>query len=125
MSVNATVRAPFGDGVYDFRLGIKELVEHDRLCDAGPEYVLNALYGGTWRVPYIRETIRLGLIGGGKDPMSALALVDVYADAGHLGPLKALAANIIAAAFLGAPEEGDGDPPGEPTGESRPSPEGA
>lgn len=122
MSRNATVTAPFGDKAYDFRLGIKELVEHDRLCDAGPEHILKAIYDGSWRVSHIRETIRLGLIGAGTDPITALVLLDVYAGEGHLMGLKPLAASILAAAVMGAPEE-EADSSGEPQGETDPSPE--
>lgn len=123
MSRNATVTAPFGDKAYDFRLGIAELVEHDRLCDAGPEFVLEAIWAGSWRIPYIRETIRLGLIGGGMDPMQALVMTDAYAGPGALFGLKALASNILSAAIMGPPEEADDDAPEKPTGETRPSPE--
>lgn len=123
MSRNATVTAPFGDKAYDFRLGIAELVEHDRLCDAGPEFILRSIYDGTWRVPYIRETVRLGLIGAGMDPMTAIVMVDAYAGPGQLMPLKPLATSIIAASVMGSPEEADDDLPGEPKGEADLSPE--
>lgn len=123
MSRNAKVTAPFGDKAYDFRLGIAELVEHDRLCDAGPEHVLQALFDGSWRVPYIRETIRLGLIGGGMDPMTALVMTDTYAGPGSFMGLKSLASNILAAAIMTPPEEPDEASPGELQGETDPSPE--
>lgn len=123
MSRNATVTAPFGDKKYDFRLGIEQLVEHDRLCDAGPEFILRAIYEGSWRVPYIRETIRLGLIGAEMDPMTALVMVDTYAGPGHLMPLKPLATSILAAAVMGVAEEAEDDQPGKRRGRKKaPSP---
>ncbi|WP_298698181.1 gene transfer agent family protein [uncultured Brevundimonas sp.] len=123
MSANATITAPFGDGRHEFRLGIAQLEEHDRLCDAGPEFVMHAILNGSWRTPYIRETIRLGLVGGGTDPMTALVLTDAYAGPGQLMGLKSLAVNILGAALVGPAGETEGDPSGEPKGETDPSPE--
>lgn len=117
MSANATYTGAFADGLYAFRLGIDQLVEHDRLCDAGPEFCMEALYGSSWRVPYVRETIRLGLIGGGTDPMTALALAAAYCGPGQLVGCKALAISILGAALVGAPDEDD--PTGEAQGEDR------
>lgn len=112
MSRNARFTGVFGDGKYDFQLTIGGLEELQEKCDAGPEEIWNRVLTGGWRVADIREPIRIGLIGGGLDPVKALILVERYASAGSLSPLKPLVANIIGAALVGAPDEDP--PPGKP-----------
>jgi len=112
----------FADGVHPFRLRIGELEELQEKTDAGPEEVLLRIINGTWRVSDIRETLRLGLIGGGMGPTPALVLISRYASEGNLGEWKALCINIIAAAIDGAPDE-DKPASGESMGETSPSPE--
>ncbi|ALJ08232.1 gene transfer agent family protein [Brevundimonas sp. DS20] len=105
MSRSARITAPFGDDTYTFRLDIGGLEELQEKVDAGPEQIYADIASGQWRVAHLRETIRIGLVRGGMDPMRALALVSRYAAEGYLADLKPLALNIIAAALVGAPEE--------------------
>lgn len=104
MGRHAEVTQAFADGDHVFRLGLKELVEHDEKCDAGPAFVAKALINGTWRLPYIRETIRLGLIGGGMVPSKALVLVRRYVDDRPLRESIPLAIAILMAVLTG-PED--------------------
>ena len=101
----------FADGEYDFRLGWGQLVELQELCDAGPQFVLNRLHTGEWRVEDIAHTIRLGLLGADKDmkPSQASALVKRYVQ--ERPPLEnhTLAVVILTAALMGAPEEPVGE----------------
>lgn len=101
----------FADGEYDFRLGWGQLVELQELCDAGPQFVLNRLHNGDWRVEDIAHTIRLGLLGADKDmkPSQASALVKRYVH--ERPPLEnhTLAVVILTAALMGAPEEPVGE----------------
>ena len=113
--------APFGGGEQTFRLRIGELEELQERCDAGPEFIVQSIYAGTWRVAYVREAIRLGLIGAGMAPTQAQAMRDRYCSDGQLAANKSLAANIIGASLMGSAEDEE-DPPGEPTGETDPSP---
>lgn len=112
MSRSARVTAPFGDGVYVFRLDIAGLEELDEKCDAGPEELYQRISEGRWRVRDIRETLRIGLVRGGAEPVMALALVNRYAAEGYLLDLKALALNVLGASILGAPEEDRDQPSG-------------
>lgn len=121
MSRSARITAPFGDGTYTFRLDIGGLEELQEKVGAGPEQIYADIASGQWRVAHLRETIRIGLVRGGMDPMRALAIVSRYAAEGYLADLKPLALNIIAAALVGAPEEDK--PSGEPeAGAKGPSP---
>lgn len=121
MSRSARFTGVFGDGKHDFLLTIGGLEELQEKCDAGPEEIWSRVLSGGWRVADIREPIRIGLIGGGLDPIKALVLVERYAGEGNLSPLKPLVANIIGAALVGAPDEDA--PPGKPRGRKKtPSP---
>ena len=121
MSRSARYTGPFGDGPHDFQLRIAELEELQELTDAGPEEVFHRISEGRWRVADIRETIRLGLKGGGMTPLMARAMIDRYAGPGELANQKALVTAILAAALVGAPDEDE--PSGEMQGESDPSPD--
>lgn len=112
MSRSARITAPFGDGVYTFRLDIAGLEELDEKCDAGPEELYQRISEGRWRVRDIRETLRIGLVRGGTEPVMALALVNRYAAEGYLLDLKSLALNVLGASIVGAPEEDQDQPPG-------------
>jgi hypothetical protein len=65
--------------------------------------------GGRARISDVRETIRLGLIGAGKDPMTALKLVRENVDSRPTLESVLLAYHIIAATLAGV----DGDTPGK------------
>lgn len=106
---NGIVTADFGDGEYAFRLAIGQLEELQEKTDAGPYVVLRRLFDGTWRVADIRETIRLGLIGGGLEPLKALNLVRRYIDdRGSWLASASIAQAILGASLSGAPEEEPG-----------------
>jgi len=62
-------------GEHDFLLTIPLLRALQERCDAGPEWILNRLRTGQWRVDDILATIRLGLEGGGMPKDKATALV--------------------------------------------------
>jgi Phage tail tube protein, GTA-gp10 len=112
MSRSARINAPFGDGIHTFRLDIAGLEELQEKTDAGPEQIYADIVSGQWKVAHLRETVRIGLVRGGMEPMRALALVGRYAAEGYLADLKPLALNIIAAALVGAADEDK--PSGEP-----------
>lgn len=97
-------RAPFGDDVYLFRLDIAGLRELQEKTDAGPAYLLHRIAAGQWRVDDVRETIRIGLVRGGLDPVRVLILLERYFDAAPIGRHVGLASLILSAAIF-EPEE--------------------
>lgn len=104
---------PWADGEYTFVLNIGELIELQDKCKAGPFEVLARLLSSTCRVEDIREPIRLGLIGGGVEPGTALSLVRRYCDP-YLGVSMVLAQAILSAALWTPVSEGEmlaGEPP--------------
>ncbi len=110
MSRNAAVRLDWADGEYAFRLGLGEIEELQEKCDCGPYVILQALAGGTWRIAMIRETLRLGLVGGGMAAPAALKLIRRYVDDKPWAHNVAHATAVLQAAVLGAP---DGEQPGK------------
>jgi hypothetical protein len=127
MARSAKVSLDWADGEYDFKLGIgelEELEEKTRRRGESGEYVYIGpmrmfellTKTGDWLVRDVRETIRLGLIGGGTKPTDALRLVRRYVDdVPDWNTNCLLAANIIAAALSGWDDEPLGKPAGAKT----------
>lgn len=95
--------------------------EHYQYGDQDPDYSadLNLFamlrqIGGDWRVDDVRETIRLGLIGGGMSPTDAFVFVSGYVDPYPLTDNTGLAASILMHALIGDQD----DPVGKPTAET-------
>lgn len=100
----------FADGEYLFRLPIKRICEIEE--KAGPiDAVKHRLMAGGWGIHDIVETIRQGLIGGGKGevngvetsvtPLRANSLIDRYVDGHAIGEHLITAQAIIAALYVG------------------------
>lgn len=104
---DASIDLDWGDGTYKFRLAWKQLIELQEKLDAGPAWILDTFWKNNWKVEYISEIVRLGLIGGGTAPQDALRLVRTYVE--DRPPLENLsvAQAILAIALAG------GDDPGE------------
>jgi hypothetical protein len=78
MNHQAEIEVDFGDGSYNFRLSVKQIIELEEKCGA-PFAVIHArLWGGAYSANDVVETIRLGLVGGGMDPAQARKLVERY-----------------------------------------------
>ena len=101
----AAVEIDWADGTHAFRLAIGQLVELQEKTGVGPMALWRRLVESEWRVGDLRETIRLGLIGGGAAPSAALTLVRDYVEARPLVESVPVAIAILAAALYGAPDE--------------------
>lgn len=112
MSRSGKVEFDWADGRHAFRLGIGELEELQEKTGAGPYELLRRLHSGAWRVAEVRETLRLGLIGGGMAADAARRLVDRYAGPGQLLDAVVPALVVLNAALAGAPDEPVGGPVG-------------
>ena len=80
MSRGGGISLDFADGEYSFRLPWGQLTELQEICDAGPYVILERLQNRTFRLCEVRDTIRLGLIGGGLDAQKAVRLVRTYVE---------------------------------------------
>lgn len=106
---NASVTLPWADGDYTFSLKWKQLIELQEKLDAGPGYILDKMWQNNWKVEYISEIIRLGLIGGDQTPANALNLVRTYVETRPPLENLSLAQAILAISLQGAPEEEKGE----------------
>lgn len=108
MPRSAEVSLDWGDGTYVFALKWGQLIELQEKLDAGPFFILGRLTDGSWRVEDISTIIRLGLIGGGLDPVAALKKTRAYVE--DRPPMENLltAQTILSAACIGAPDEEPG-----------------
>ncbi len=70
----------WADGTHTFRLTMTTAMELEDKCDAAIAVIARRLMLGEWKINDVRETIRLGLIGGGAKPHDALRLVRSYVD---------------------------------------------
>lgn len=124
MGSTADIELTWGDGTHLFSLRVLQLSELQEKCAdrnpldgtfrlAGPAEIFARVVHGRWRVNDIRETIRLGLIGGGMKPAEAHALCVRYIDNRPWVENVEVAGNILSRALQGPVEE---DRPGEKKG---------
>lgn len=123
MSATGKVTAAFGDGKHEFFLDVDLLEELQEKTNCGPEHLYFRMtqpgFDGGWRAKDVIETLRLGLIGGGMEPVKALVLLERYASGGQLMAAKAVAIVVLATALVGpAEDEPKVAPAGEPDGAS-------
>src|SRR5215813_4879389 len=105
MTTDGSTLIKWPDDERTYRLRIGELLELQDKCDAGPAEIFRALSNQSWRFNHIRETIRLGLIGGGETPQKALALVGRHVVPGRLMECAGIAQMVLYAALVGDPNE--------------------
>lgn len=88
MSLSAEVVLDWADGSYTFALKAKQIEELEHLTGVGIGR-LSARVSGEVDFYYrdVRETIRLGLVGGGTPATEATRLVNAYVDGQPLQPL--------------------------------------
>lgn len=98
--MHGRITEDWADGVYSFRLGYGEWQELDALLKVGPITILRGLLDPfEARFNWPREVIRLGLIGGGTDTITALRLVRRYVDEAPLVISVHLARRIVEASI--------------------------
>lgn len=78
MNYKGEITAPWGDGEHLFKLTVAGLLELEEKTKSPFAVVFGRATAGGYSVADISETLRLGLIGGGKSPIEAKKLVDRY-----------------------------------------------
>ncbi|WP_020085699.1 gene transfer agent family protein [Hyphomicrobium zavarzinii] len=91
----------FADSEYRFRLNIVGLEELEEKCGVGMGAIYMRLHSPNYTLSDVRETIRLGLVGGGLRPERALTLVKRYVDERPIDESWLLARTIIGATMHG------------------------
>lgn len=125
MTISAEVTLPWADDEYLFKLGLKQIEELQEKANAGLGLIANRVMAGQFYIQDIYHTIRLGLIGGGLEPVKAKKLVDRYVDGQALTPMEDEHSNfqtaklILTAAYFGVRDEEE-DPVEPAEGKSTP-----
>lgn len=113
--MQTSIPLAFGDGEYTFALPIKQIVALE--AKAGPiDAVKHRLLFGGFGILDVVETLRHGLIGGGKgmvndieikvSELKANHLIDTYVDGKPLAEIDIIAKAVITALYVGyAPED--------------------
>lgn len=108
--MQTAINLPFADGEYTFKLPIKRICELE--AKAGPiDAVRHRLMNGGWSLHDVVETIRQGLIGGGKGEVSGVpvevtalranSLIDNYVDGHSIAEHHITARAVITALYVG------------------------
>lgn len=101
-NLKAEVTTDWADGTYTFRLTVSRAIELEQKCGAPFGTVLRRLESGRdFYVNDVRETVRLGLIGGGTKPDDAVRLVRLYVDERPLAENMPLARLILLGIMFG------------------------
>lgn len=103
MNNHGRLETDWADGTYSFRLSINGAIELEQKCNAPFAEIVERVNAGKWSISDVRETIRLGLIGGGTEPVAALNMVRAYVDdmPSGLAPNAAIALLILLGAMYG------------------------
>jgi Phage tail tube protein, GTA-gp10 len=83
------------------------ILDLEEKCKAGLASILTRLTNSQWHLNDVRETIRLGLIGGGMAPDKAMAAVRNHVDENPngLGPSVMVAYSILEAVIVGVKDD--------------------
>lgn len=96
------IELKWGDGEHKFNVAkLKCIFELEEKCGVGIAEIYQRIVGGKWHFNDLRETLRLGLIGGGLPPDQALRLINRYCDDRPLMESVLPAQAVIMAAIVG------------------------
>lgn len=113
MSANGTRTIVWANGEDVFCLSkVGLLLDLEDKCKAGFAVVMARLESGTWQLNDVRETIRLGLIGGGMAPEKAMEAIRRHVDGNPHGLAHSVlvAYEIVKSVMFGVPVD---DPVGK------------
>lgn len=111
MSKDGAVELVFGGDVRRFRLGIDNLIALQDKLDSGPMEIVDRFRRGTWRIQDVKESLRIGLLGGfGDNPApeqakTAARLVEECVRPGNIVPHVFTAMAVVLAALQGDPDD--------------------
>lgn len=109
---NGKIELNWGDGTHAFNVAkIAQALELEEKCSAGVAEIYDRLRSGRWWINDVRETLRLGLIGGGMEPPKALILIRRYVDDRPWTESLQPALAVIMSAMVGVPGDEIGKKP--------------
>ena len=104
MAANGEVELTWGDGQHKFNVAkIKSALELEEKCGAGVAEIFQRIRDSHWHINDVRETLRIGLIGGGATPDEALRLINRYCDDRPWAESLQPAMVVLMAAMVGVP----------------------
>lgn len=129
-SRHGSAEIDWADGTHTFRLGLAEIEELERKRDKGIFQITQQLQDRTCRLSDISEVLRIGLVGGGMQPVDALALVRRYVDERPIEESRDVAYAVCLAGLMRLHTNETEKPPGEaeaakPAGSTSPPSEAA
>lgn len=81
MATNGEIELQWGDGEHKFNIAkLRCVLELEEKCGCGIAEILSRIRDNRWKFSDVRETMRLGLIGGGMLPDKALTMTQRYVD---------------------------------------------
>lgn len=83
-----TIRESWADDEYPFRLAWSQILELERVTDAGIIRLYRRMITEDWRAIEVRTVILQGLLGGGVANKQAVALVKHYVEEGGCSLLE-------------------------------------
>ena len=99
---DATATTHFiGDGPKRFALPADRIVELERATGVGIGALSRRVFAGDFSFRDLRETVRIGLVGGGMPPEDAARLVALYVDGRPLQEAHPIAVAVLEAAWFG------------------------
>ncbi len=124
MAANGQVEMAWGDGDQVFNIAkVGVALELEAKCECGVSEIFDRLRNGRWWLNDVRETLRLGLIGGGMEPAKALILIKRYVDNRPWAESVQPAMAVLMAALVGVPGDDIGKkPPADRTTEANQAP---
>lgn len=112
MSADGSVEIEWAGDFRKFRLAIDQLEALEDACGGiGCSEIFTRLETSRWGVRDVKETIRLGLLGGKTEGKIARRLVDEHVVDGKIFENVLIARAVLAAAIFGRPD----DPVGKTT----------
>jgi hypothetical protein len=106
MSANGTRQIIWAGGEDTFCLAkVGLILDLEEKCKAGIGVIAARLESGSYGVNDVRETIRLGLIGGGAKPEQAMSKVRNHVDENPLAYSVLVALGVVHAVIFGAPAD--------------------
>jgi len=120
MSANGSVSLVWAGGEDVFCLSkVGLILDLEDKCKAGIGIIAGRLESGAYGLNDVRETIRLGLIGGGATPERAMASVRNHVDGNPLSHSVLVAYAVVRAVLFGTPAD---DPVGKTEPEAMENP---
>jgi hypothetical protein len=108
MSATSTRAIIWANGEDQFCLAkVGLILDLEEKCKAPFAVIMARLESGAWGLNDVRETIRLGLIGGGMNPEKAMAAVKNHVDENPKGLAHSVlvAYEVVRAVMFGIPDD--------------------